>query len=341
MDKIRLNDKIIKSIDVENPDSITTIFIEEDVEEISDGAFENLYNLHSIFISKNSNLRRIGKSACKNCFDLTNINLDSCEKLEEIDDEAFYHCSNIPFVRLTNSVKRIGKHAFSKTGILNCRLSPSLEEIDEGAFSNCKSLCFIIIPSNTKVSDDAFIGTDTIVININDDINIDINSIESNEEPDSIQNRENTILINQEGKIITVPIRDKSLYFASHEFGIEYLAANYFNTFIERKHMEWILSNSLATIFMVDAYSEIFDILGFPNDLSKDQVRVIKEILGTHKENKLYGILEIIDGHVRRSCDEEERTAGEFLEDFENIINNNCHNNYFDNIKPERKAGLK
>ena len=51
MDKIVLNDKIIEGLDVENPLDITTITIEDTVEEIADNAFENLYNLHSIFIS--------------------------------------------------------------------------------------------------------------------------------------------------------------------------------------------------------------------------------------------------------------------------------------------------
>lgn len=339
MDEIRLNDKIIKSIDIDNPLGITTIYIGDDVEEISDGAFENFYNLHSIFISENSNLRRIGKSACKNCYDLTNLNLDSCEKLEEIDDEAFSNCSSIPFVRLTNSVRRIGKRAFSKTEIHNCRLSPSLEEIDEEAFSNCKSLSFIIIPSKTKVYDNAFDGTNTEVVQVSDDNKG--NNISISDDVSMIENKENVIVIDQTGKMVFVPVRDKPFFISSHEFGMEYLAAKNFNTFIEDNAMNCILSNSLATIFMVDSYSDIFDILGFPNDLSNNQVRVIKEILETHKENKLYGIIEILNGHIKRSCDDDIIPAGEFLENFETIISNNCYINYIENIKNSHKSSKK
>jgi hypothetical protein len=338
MDKIVLNDKIIEGLDVENPLDITTIMIEDTVEEIADNAFENLYNLHSIFISDNSNLKRIGKSACKNCFNLVNLKLDVCSELEVIEDEAFNHCTSLPIVRLPNSVKRIGKKAFSESGISNCRLSSSLEEIDEEAFADSTSLRFIIIPSGVKVSNDAFSGTDTEVIQIEKDKIIDMNSIIPNNVADSIENKENVITINQEGKILSVPVRDDSFYIASHEFGVEYIAAKYLNTFIEDKPMNWKLSNSLATIFMVDSYQDIFDILGFPNDLSANQIRVIKDILETHKENQLFGVLEIIDGHVRRSCDDEERTAKEFLENFDSIITNGCNIKYLEKIKSESKG---
>ena len=336
MDEIRLNDKIIKSIDIENPLGITTIYIGDNVEEISDGAFENFYNLHSIFISENSNLRRIGKSACKNCYDLTNLNLDSCEKLEEIDDEAFSNCSNIPFVRLTNSVRRIGKRAFSKTEIHNFRLSPSLEEIDEEAFSNCKSLSFIIIPSKTKVYDNAFDGTNTEVVQVSDDNKG--NNISISDDVSMIENKENVIVIDQTGKMVFVPVRDKPFFISSHEFGMEYLAAKYMDTFIEADAINWVLSNDLAIMFMVDSYSDVFDILGFPNDLSSDQIKVMKEILETHKENIVFGVLEKIDGKVKRSCDDEERTAKDFLENFDSIITNGCNIKYLEKIKSESKG---
>ena len=340
MKEIILNEKVITSIDVTNPLDVITIRIGEDVEEISDEAFEGLYNLHNIYISENNKLRRIGKRVCKNCVSLKNINLEDCDKLEEIDDEAFSNCTNISIIRLPNSVKRIGKKAFEKSGIINIRLSSELKEIDDEAFSDCRSLTFIIIPSETKVSDEAFSSTDTEIIQINSDTNTDM-GIESNNEPDSIENKENVIIINQEGKILSVPIREKPLYIFSHEFGIEYLAGKYLNTFIEDKAMNWALSNSLATIYMVDTYSEIFDILGFPNDLSIKQVETIKAILGTHKDNIVYGVLEIIDGHVKRSCDDTELTAGTYINNFENIVTNNCRINYLNNLNTTPKGPKK
>lgn len=338
MNKIRLNGKIIKGVDVQNPLDVTAIIIEEDVEEIADNAFENLYNLRSVFISDKSKLRRIGKCACKNCFNLVNLNLDACNRLEIIEDEAFSNCSSLSIVRLSNSCKRIGKKAFSESGLVNCRLSSLLEEIDEEAFSNCKTLSFIIIPSQTKVSDDAFSKTDTEIIKIENNKIIEMNSILSNNEPNSIKNKENVITVNQEGKILSVPIRDTTFYIASHEFGIEYIAAKYLNSFIDDKPMNWALSKSLATVFMVDSYKDIFDIIGFPNNLSTNQIKVIKEILGIHKENQFLGVLKLIDGHIKRSCDENELTVGEFLDDFDNLVSSNCCIDYLANIKSNSKV---
>ena len=337
MDEIILNERVITSIDVANPLDIITIRIGEDVEEISDEAFEGLYNLHNIYISENNKLRRIGKRVCKNCVSLKNINLEDCDKLEEIDDEAFSNCTNIPIIRLSNSVKRIGKKAFKKSGIINIRLSSELKEIDDEAFSDCRSLTFIIIPSETKVSDEAFSSTDTEIIQINSATNTDM-GIESNNESDSIINKENVIMINHEGKILSVPIREMPLYIFSHEFGIEYIAAKYMDTFIEADAINWALSNDLAIMFMVDSYSDVFDILGFPNDLSSDQIKVMKEILETHKENIVFGVLEKIDGKVKRSCDDEERTAKDFLENFDSIITNGCNIKYLEKIKSESKG---
>ena len=49
----------------------------------------------------------------------------------------------------------------------------------------------------------------------------------------------------------------------------------------------------------------------------------------------------MIDGHVKRSCDDKELTAGTYIDNFENIVTNGCRINYLNNLNTTPKGPKK
>ena len=337
MKSIIFNDKIIRRPDISNPEDIRSIIIEEDVEEIADNAFAEFHNLQSITISKNNKLRVIGKSAFKNCNNLVWLNLGICNKLEIIDDEAFYGCSSIKILRLYNSVKKIGNEAFSSSSIVNFHLSSTLEEIGARAFSNCQALSYIVIPKQTQVAEDAFFDTRTEVIQINknsfnnEPLNID------KETPPS--NKEYVIIITPDGRVFAEPVRDDYFFISGHEFCIEYIVGKYLDMFVDKTPNEWILENSLSVIYFLEFEPDIVISLGLPNDMSETQILTTKKLLEHYRNNFFIGIQELIDGSFTNYV--EQSSIGEFLDDFDNIVSNNCHVKYYANKKPTSTGARK
>jgi len=96
---------------------------------------------------------------------ITDINLP--ESMVTIPDYAFCGCRNIKSIKISDSVKFIGKYAFSATSISSIHLPVGLEEICDSAFANCNNLTSLILPETLRVIGNfAFFGTGLSTLDI-------------------------------------------------------------------------------------------------------------------------------------------------------------------------------
>ena len=72
----------------------------------------------------------------------------------EIGDYAFYSCEGFSSIELPNTIRKIGKYAFSGTGLKSITIPGSVEVIEEHAFCNCESLRKACISHELKQIDE-------------------------------------------------------------------------------------------------------------------------------------------------------------------------------------------
>lgn len=65
----------------------------------------------------------------------------------DVPNNAFFGCSRLNTINLSNEVKKIGDYAFSGCNINSINLPTQLEALGEGAFMDCARLSSIVIPS--------------------------------------------------------------------------------------------------------------------------------------------------------------------------------------------------
>lgn len=123
------------------PSEIHIVIIEEGVMEIMDHAFSNNKELTSV--SFPSTLRRIGKEAFSNCFQLKSVSFAENCNLYFVDDEAFRDCfmlEAISFGNITTSFS-IECRVFEGCASLKEVTIPStVRFIGKGSFANCNIL---------------------------------------------------------------------------------------------------------------------------------------------------------------------------------------------------------
>lgn len=100
---------------------------------------------------------KIGNCAFS-CCNLVSVSLSN--SLKSIEEEAFSFCFSLKSIVIPDSVKRIGKNAFSGCyNLVSVSLSNSLRSIEEETFQNCSHLTNIIIPNSvTEIKKGAFAG---------------------------------------------------------------------------------------------------------------------------------------------------------------------------------------
>lgn len=110
------------------PDGLTSIGI---------GAFEGCTSLKYLELS--SGLKSIDASAFKNCTNLEDVDLSNTQ-LEEIPENLFQGISKLKSVKLPDTVKKIGSHAFADTGITQLMLPPQVDWIYGYALDGCSNI---------------------------------------------------------------------------------------------------------------------------------------------------------------------------------------------------------
>lgn len=102
--------------------------------------------------------------------------------VETINGEFYVHrkevekLSKIKGVKIPNSVSKIGKYAFRRTGISNIELPESVKEVELGAFELCTNLIEVAVKGEKVplVERDAFIACENLEKFFNDSGDIDI-----------------------------------------------------------------------------------------------------------------------------------------------------------------------
>ena len=102
--------------------------------------------------------------------------------VEEINGKFYFRRKHIQKlkkvkgVKIPNSVKKIGKYAFRRTGIVNIQLPDSVQEIELGAFELCLDLIEVSIESKKipVIEKDSFIACENLEIFKNSSGDIDI-----------------------------------------------------------------------------------------------------------------------------------------------------------------------
>ena len=164
---------------------LTSINIPNHVVTIGKSAFEGCSDLTSINIP--NSVTSIGNEAFSGCSNLTKVELNNkdivlkryntntgssiitifggqvkeyClgENVTSIGDGAFYGCSNLTTVQMTDNVTSIGEYAFSGCEKLaSINISNKVTSIGDFAFSNCFKLTSITIPASlTNLEPHAF-----------------------------------------------------------------------------------------------------------------------------------------------------------------------------------------
>ena len=141
--------------------SDATIVIPYDIQEISEGAFQNS-NIVSIEFqnsaAKPSALSVIGKNAFSGCKALAAVEFHTT--LQTIEEGAFQTCTALQKVVIPNSVNKIGTRAFQGCiGITSLTLSNGTTTegaLGDNLFEGCTALTAVEIPSGTYIGNSEF-----------------------------------------------------------------------------------------------------------------------------------------------------------------------------------------
>ena len=84
--------------------------------------------------------------------------LDDINKVKIIKNDAFWNCTSLKSIMISNSVKSIEDYAFwNCTSLESITIPDSVKSIGDNAFESCTSLESIIIPDSVKsIGDSAF-----------------------------------------------------------------------------------------------------------------------------------------------------------------------------------------
>lgn len=107
--------------------------------------------IHSDEAELPSSIIVIQERAFFGCFDLKNVNLSECNRLQVIGNYAFCVCNSLKELKFPKGITKIEGNAFKccinleKIDLSECE---KLEIIGNGAFSECKSLEEIVLPKS-------------------------------------------------------------------------------------------------------------------------------------------------------------------------------------------------
>ena len=148
---------------------IRTVTIENGVDRISAGAFQNCTNLRTITIPES--VTDIGRCAFKNCTSLTSIAIPAgvsiirpgtfqdCEQLNnvrvqpgitEIGECAFQRCVSLSQLNIPNTVQTVSLFAFNGCRSLTVGVPESLIFFGEKAFCGCRGLIHLDAYGNVE-----------------------------------------------------------------------------------------------------------------------------------------------------------------------------------------------
>ena len=162
--------KAIRAINIDSKQNIYSVGGIEHFVNLESFQAYNATALHTLDLSKNTNLRTIKEQALYKCHGLESVTLPST--ITTIEDDAFHECPiltsiNIPDgvksigtyafagdlllteIALPQGIETIGKNAFAATGLRSFALPEGFTAVAESICFNCKSLTSLTLPSTT------------------------------------------------------------------------------------------------------------------------------------------------------------------------------------------------
>ena len=132
-----------------------TLTIPDGITSIGDYTFYNFQRITGVSFPSNS-LLSIGKSAFKNCINLTSVTIPN--SVTSLKNYAFQKCSALSSITLGSGLNSIEIGTFhSCSSLTNIHIPNTITSINESAFAACSSLEEIIIPNSVStLGDDAF-----------------------------------------------------------------------------------------------------------------------------------------------------------------------------------------
>lgn len=154
-----------------NSDSLTSITVDEENPYfmVEDGVLYSKDKRELLYCPKNfsgiyrvaEEVKRIGKSAFRNCNQLTEIVLP--EGLEVIGDTAFYGCTQLKQISLPKSVSQIGAYAYKGcSNMKHLAIGNSVKKIGVEAFGECRRLKSLSIPASVDSILSSFVDCDSV-----------------------------------------------------------------------------------------------------------------------------------------------------------------------------------
>ncbi len=143
----RYGDPIYGVSGFSNCENVTSIYINEGIVKICDGAFSNCPNLKTVYIP--DSVEYIGTEAFRNCPSLETVIIGEGSKCAFIGSNAFRGCSSLTEIRIPDGVTEVPGYAF-----FNCTSLKSVTFGEESqctvigydSFRNCASLEAVNIP---------------------------------------------------------------------------------------------------------------------------------------------------------------------------------------------------
>ena len=121
--------------------NVTALVVPASVKEIGTYAFYALENLKSVTL--NEGLETIGRGAFENCYNLPSVVMPSTVKV--IEEDAFEDCESLESVTLNEGIEYIGDYAFGWSGLKEITVPASVTELPEGVFEGCTKLASVTL----------------------------------------------------------------------------------------------------------------------------------------------------------------------------------------------------
>lgn len=127
--------------------------------EMGVGLFRNCVSLKTVTFFDTSNLQTIGKGGFENCYKLENLDISN-SIITVFDENIFLKCEKLTTLGnaegeghmiMLESIEKIGKSAFSGSGIIELKLNKNINLIESNAFSECYFLQNITVDYENTV----------------------------------------------------------------------------------------------------------------------------------------------------------------------------------------------
>ena len=154
--------KTIEAYEFRARNDINSVYVNEGIESIKDGAFTSCSSLKTVTLP--SGLKTLGDGTFMGCSSLSAIKLPA--DVNVLNDNTFSGCSSLSSVSLPYNLQQIGSYAFRKcSSLTEVNIPGGTTRISGGAFSDCSSLKRITIPESvTFIGNDTFSGCPDVTV---------------------------------------------------------------------------------------------------------------------------------------------------------------------------------